>query len=78
MASVARETKAVESAAPFDPWDSPYWDLWHYEISDPTEVAELDRLAVDAEIDRHDAPHVPLNQISPDEFSMMAAGLPLG
>jgi hypothetical protein len=42
--------------APFDPWDSPYWDLWHYEISDPCEVAELERLAVEAEIDRHDAP----------------------
>jgi hypothetical protein len=36
---------------PFDPWDSPYWDVWHYEISDPTEVA-----ALEAETDRHDAP----------------------
>jgi hypothetical protein len=53
--SVARESKPVEPAAPFDPWDSPYWDVWHYEISDPTEVAELERLAVEAETDRHDA-----------------------
>jgi hypothetical protein len=57
--SVARETKPVEPAGPFDPWDSPYWDLWHYEISDPTEVAELGRLAVEAEIDRRDAPPDP-------------------
>jgi hypothetical protein len=46
--SVARESKPVEPAAPFDPWDSPYWDLWHYEISDPCEVAELER----AELER--------------------------
>jgi hypothetical protein len=45
-----------KDAVPFDPWDSPYWDVWHYEISDPAERAELERLALEAEIDRRDAP----------------------
>ena len=78
MASVARETDPVEPTGPFDPWDSPYWDLWHWEISDPCEVAELERLAVEAELDRHDAPDVPSNQISATELAMAAAGLALG
>jgi hypothetical protein len=74
--SLPREPSPVEPAAPFDPWDSPYWDLWHWELSDPTEVAELDRLAVEAETDRRDAP--PVNQISATELAMAAAGLALG
>jgi hypothetical protein len=67
--SVARETKAVEPAGP-EGW-SDYWDLYTWEISDPTEVAEIDRLAVKAETDRHDAP--PLSQVSDVELSMLAA-----
>ena len=76
MQSVSRETDPVEPAGPED-W-SDYWDLYTWELSDPTEVAELERLAVEAEIDRRDAPDVPLNQISPDELAMAAAGLALG
>jgi hypothetical protein len=67
---------------PVDPTDAAHWpawtDNWHWEISDPCEVAELRRLALEAEIDRRDAPDVPLNQISPDELAMAAAGLALG
>jgi hypothetical protein len=74
--SVARETKAVEPTGP-ETW-SAYWDLYTWELSDPTEVAELGRLAVEAEIDRHDAPGVPSNQISATELAMAAAGLALG
>ena len=76
MSSVARETDPVEPAGP-EGW-SAYRDLYTWELSDPTEVAELERLAVEAELDRHDAPDVPLNQISPDELAMAAAGLALG
>ena len=57
MSSVARETDPVEPAGPED-W-SDYWDLYTWELSDPTEVAELERLAVEAERDRHDAPPRP-------------------
>jgi hypothetical protein len=67
MASVHRDVHLVDpdgfdvpvtekDAVPFDPWDSPYWDLWHWELSDPCEVAELEAEALEAEIDRHDAP----------------------
>jgi hypothetical protein len=48
--------------APFDPWDSPYWDLWHYELSDPCEVADLMAAAREAEADRRDAPPWPTVQ----------------
>ena len=65
--NVPRETKAVEPAGP-EGW-SDYWDLYTWELSDPTEVAELDR---------HDAPDVPSNQISATELAMAAAGLALG
>ena len=74
--SVHRETKPVEPAGP-EGW-SDYWDLYTWELSDPTEVAELERLAVEAEIDRRDAPDVPSNQISATELAMAAAGLALG
>jgi hypothetical protein len=41
---------------PIDPWDSPYWDVWHYEISDPAEREELGRLALEHAQDLADAP----------------------
>jgi hypothetical protein len=69
MASVARETRPVEPTGP-ETW-SAYWDLYTWELSDPTEAAELGRLAVEAETDRRDAP--PLSQVSPIELSMLAA-----
>jgi hypothetical protein len=47
------------------------FDAIHYEISDPTEAAEIERLAVEAECDRRDAP--PLSQVSDVELSMLAA-----
>jgi hypothetical protein len=73
--SLQHRTEPVEAGP--ETW-SDYWDLYTWEISNPAEVAELERLAVEAEIDRHDAPDVPLNQISPDELAMAAAGLALG
>jgi hypothetical protein len=54
MSSVSRETRPVESAGP-EAW-SDYWDLYTWELSDPAEVAELGRLAVEAETDRRDVP----------------------
>jgi hypothetical protein len=34
---------SIERATtPYDPWDSPYWDVWHYEIS-AADQAEFDR-----------------------------------
>jgi hypothetical protein len=71
--------------APFDPWDSPYWDLWHYELSDPVEVADLMAAAHEAETDRHDAPDrrervfedwIGSNlrqQVSPEELAQLTA-----
>jgi hypothetical protein len=60
---------------PHDPTDPACWPAWtdnfFWEISDPTEVAELERLALEAECDRRDAP--PLSQVSPIELSMLAA-----
>jgi hypothetical protein len=56
MSSVHHETKPVEPTAPFDPWDSPYWDVWHYEVSDPAERAALEAAAIAEECDRRDAP----------------------
>jgi hypothetical protein len=74
--SVPRETKPVEPAGPFDPWDSPYWDLWHWEISDPDERAALEAAEVERLTDLHDAP--PLSQVSPEEWAMMSGGLAVG
>jgi hypothetical protein len=73
--SLQHRTEPVEAGP--ESW-SDYWDLYTWEISDPTEVAELGRLAVEAECDRHDAPDVPSNQISATELAMAAAGLALG
>jgi hypothetical protein len=67
--SVAHETDSVEPAGP-EAW-SAYWDLWHWELSDPTEVAELERAELERCQDLVDAP--PLSQVSPTELSMMAA-----
>jgi hypothetical protein len=80
---------------PTDPANWPAWtDNWFWEVSDPTEVAELEALALEAETDRYDAadsdsqwarmmaehpaPLAPANQVSPDELAMAAAGLALG
>ena len=74
MASVARETNPVEPAGP-EGW-SAYWDLYTWELSDPTEVAALEAAEVERIRDVLDAP--PLSQCSPEEFAMMGAGLPIG
>jgi hypothetical protein len=52
--SLHHETTPVEPSGPED-W-SDYWDLYTWELSDPTEVAELEAAAIEAETDRHDAP----------------------
>ena len=74
MASVARETNPVEPAGP-EGW-SAYWDLYTWELSDPTEVAELERAELERCQDLVDAP--PLSQVSDVEWSMMSGGLAIG
>jgi hypothetical protein len=75
----------------FDPWDSPYWDVWEYTLP-PDELAALEAEALAEQIARHDAADSdsqwnrmmaehslpPANQVSPDELAMAAAGLALG
>jgi hypothetical protein len=53
--SVSRETNPVEPAGPFDPWDSPYWDVWHYTLPD-AELEAIDAENFAAACDERDAP----------------------
>jgi hypothetical protein len=31
---------------PYDPWDNPYWDVWHWDLG--PEISETDRAEFDA------------------------------
>jgi hypothetical protein len=55
-----------KNGVPHDLWDNPYWDVWQYEISDPTERAELEAAAVEHLTDLVEAPMLPAGLYPPD------------
>jgi hypothetical protein len=84
--TIAGYMPPVPARAPAESW-SDYWDLYTWELSDPTEVAELTAAAIEAECDRRDAPRLDgedlwremmsaghqASQVSDDELAQLAA-----